>query len=66
MGRAGDDEAGDTIRDRLGERGDETPIVVYTHRDPDREIARGRGAFGVPGGPPELFTLALRAVPDGR
>lgn len=65
MGRAGDDEAGYTLLDRLGERGDETPVVVYTHRDLDREVARRRGAFGVAGGPPELFTLALRAVLDG-
>lgn len=66
MGRPGDDEAGYTLLERLRETGHDVPGIVYTHRDMDRETARSRGAFGVAADPPELFTLALQAVLDGR
>jgi CheY-like chemotaxis protein len=64
LGRPGDRKAGFTLIERMRERGDETPVIIYTSRasPEDRNQARERGAFGQTASPSELAELVARAL----
>jgi DNA-binding NtrC family response regulator len=64
MGRPPDQRAGYTLLDKLRERGDRTPFVIYAgSRDPDHvKEARKRGAIGCTNSAQELILLVSRAL----